>query len=563
MTVLHCTRLMAGLGLVAALMTAGASAQSPPAASDGPHTYTVFIQSRPIGQETVTIAADAEGFVVRGSNRLAPPLDLVTRSAEIRYDGSWRPVRMALDTIARGQEITVRTTFANGQAASEIVQAGVAAPTTKSDPVAEDTIVLPNTFLSSYLVLARRLATQKAGATLRAYLAPQGEVAMRVESLTPERIETPKQVLAVTRYSVMVTNPQPGPEIQVNVWVDASGGLLRFSVPTQTLEVAREDVASAATRTTAFSIPGEESVRIPANGFGMAASVAKPATAAGPVPAVIVIGGPTAGDRDGIVAGVPVLGQMAADLVTAGFAVIRYDRRGAGQSGGRSETTTINDYAEDVRAIVTWIEKSRKDLDKRRIALVGHGEGGWIALTAAARDGRIGAVTVVSTASTTGGELVLERQRAALERLKSSDADKQSKIDLQRQINAAALGGAGWDGVPAEMRRAAETPWFQSYLAFDPARVMRDVRQPVLIVHGALDTEVPAYHAEKLAELARARRRKVPVEIAALPGLNHLLLPAQTGAVDEYASLPDRKVSPAATAAIGTWMTKTLGERAK
>jgi len=291
--------------------------------------------------------------------------------------------------------------------------------------------------------------------------------------------------------------------------------------------------------------------------------VAKPAAATGPLPAVIVIGGPTVGDRDGVVAGIPVLGQIAADLVAAGFAVVRYDRRGVGQSGGRSETTTINDYAEDVRAIVTWIGKSRKDIDKRRIALVGHGEGGWIAMTAAARDDRVTAVAVASTASTTGGELVLERQRRVLDGLKATDADKQAKIELQRKINAAASSGASWDGIPLEMRRAAETPWFQSYLAFDPARVIRDVRQPVLIVHGALDTEVPPYHAEKLAELARARKRKVSVDVAALPGLNHLLVPAQTGEVEEYAVLPEKKVSPVATAAIGTWMVRVLSERTK
>lgn len=562
MTLTNCTRLLAGLGLVVTL-TGGAFAQSSPSAADGPHIYTVFVQSRPIGQETATLSAQPDGFVLRGTNRLSPPLDLITRSAEIRYDASWRPQRMALDTIARGQEITVTTTFANGEASSEILQAGSATPTTRSDKVAEDTIVLPNTFLSSYLVLARRLATQKAGATLHAYIAPQGEVTMRVESLSPERIETPKQVYAVTRYLLMVSNPQPGPETSINVWVDAGGAMLRLNVPAQALEVAREDIASAATRTTAFSIPGEETVRIPASGFGMAASVAKPATATGPLPAVIVIGGPTVGDRDGVVAGIPVLGQIAADLVAAGFAVVRYDRRGVGQSGGRSETTTINDYAEDVRAIVTWIEKSRKDIDKRRIALVGHGEGGWIAMTAAARDGRVTAVAVASTASTTGGELVLERQRRVLDGLKATDADKQAKIELQRKINAAAASGASWDGIPLEMRRAAETPWFQSYLAFDPARVIRDVRQPVLIVHGALDTEVPPYHAEKLAELARARKRKVSVDVAALPGLNHLLVPAQTGEIEEYAVLPEKKVSPVATAAIGTWMARVLSERTK
>ena len=284
------------------------------------------------------------------------------------------------------------------------------------------------------------------------------------------------------------------PEIQLNVWIDAAGALLRLSVPAQALEIAREDVASAATRTTAFSIPGEESVRIPASGFGMAASFAKPATATGPLPAVILVSGSSNGDRDGIVAGIPVVGQIAADLVGAGIAVVRYDRRGTGQSGGRSETTTINDYAEDVRAIVTWLEKQRRDVDKRQIAIVGHGDGAWIAMTAAARDGRLGALVLASAASTVGSELVLERQRRVLDQLKTAEADKQAKIELQRKINAATTTGAGWDGIPVEMRRSAETPWFQSYLAFDPARVMRDVRQPVLIVQGALDSEVPPHH---------------------------------------------------------------------
>ena len=42
-----------------------------------------------------------------------------------------------------------------------------------------------------------------------------------------------------------------------------------------------------------------------------------------------------------VVNGVPVLGQLAATLVDAGFLVVRYDRRGVGQSGGRAETATI------------------------------------------------------------------------------------------------------------------------------------------------------------------------------------------------------------------------------
>ena len=77
---------------------------------------------------------------------------------------------------------------------------------------------------------------------------------------------------------------------------------------------------------------------------------------------------------------------------------------------------------------------------------------------------RVAAVALASAASTTGSELVLEQQRHVLDQLETADADKQAKIELQRKINAAAPKGTGWDGVPVEMRRSADTPWFQSFL---------------------------------------------------------------------------------------------------
>ena len=74
------------------------------------------------------------------------------------------------------------------------------------------------------------------------------------------------------------------------------------------------------------------------------------------------------------------------------------------------------------------------------------------------------------------------------------------------------LTGKGWETiqVPPAVRRQAETPWFQSYLAFDPAKIMKDIDQPILVVQGSLDTQVPADHADKLAALARARASGLP-----------------------------------------------------
>ena len=107
-----------------------------------------------------------------------------------------------------------------------------------------------------------------------------------------------------------------------------------------------------------------------------------------------------------------------------------------------------------------------------------------------------------------------------------------------------------------------DTPWFQSFLSFDAAQVMKDVKQPVLIVQGDLDRQVLPYHADGLSELARARKGKADVQVAKIPGVNHLFVAAKTGEVDEYGSLgPDAKVSEAATSAIATWMAKSFSRK--
>jgi len=549
----HSIRLAIGAALLLAWAPVS-NGQQP--ASDAVHSYTLFLRSQVVGQESVSLVQRPDGWLIRGSNRLAAPLDIVTRNAEVHYDAQWRPARLVVDGTVRGEEVSLRIGFADGKATTEISVAGK--PSSKVDAVAADTLVLPNGFLGSYAALAKRLVGQQAGASFRGYIAPQGEVPIRVSGVSAERIETPKQVIAATRYALVMSNPAPAGDMPMNVWIDATGTLLRLSVPAQALDFAREDVASAATRTTSFSIATDEPVRIPASGFGLAASVAKPAGAKTPLPAIILIGGTGSPDRDGFVAGIPVLGQLAAALVDAGFLVVRYDRRGAGQSGGRAETATINDQAEDVRAIVRWLDRERKDADKKRIALVGHAEGAWVALIVASRDDRVAAPVLVSAASVPGAQLILEQQLHLLQRLKTPDADKQSKIALQTQINSAVLKGAGWEGIPDEMRKAADTPWFSSFLAFDPARVINNVRQPLLIVQGELDTQVRPHHADRLAELARARKRKSVVEVVKVPGVNHLLVPATTGEQDEYATLAEQKVAPGVPAAIAAWLATVL-----
>ena len=84
------------------------------------------------------------------------------------------------------------------------------------------------------------------------------------------------------------------------------------------------------------------------------------------------------------------------------------------------------------------------------------------------------------------------------------------------------------------------------------------VRQPLLIVQPDLDKEIPVYHGEQLAQLGRSRPRAHGTEFVRLPGLNHLLARAVTGAVAEYGTLPERSVSPSAVLEISSWLKKTL-----
>jgi pimeloyl-ACP methyl ester carboxylesterase len=450
----------------------------------------------------------------------------------------------------------LKTTFAGAKASNIIAVQG--APQVKADAVSADPVVLPNTFLGSYAALARRLQGKAAGAELKGYIAPQAEITIKIASSAQERIDTPRGLIQSTRYALTLQNPPPLGDLAVNMWIDPDGNMLRMSIPSQTIEMAREDIASAASRTATFSLPADESVSIPSLGFNLAGTITKPSSAA-PLPAVVLIGGSGPTDRDENVAGIPIFGHLARELVAAGFFVVRYDKRGIGQSGGRAESVTIADYAEDARQVVLWLEK-RKDVDKDRIGIIGHSEGALVAMLLAGRErGKVSALALLAGPSASGAEIVLEQQKHLLSKMAMDDEQRAEKVALQHKINTAVIKGVGWADLPAAARKVADTPWFYSFLTFNPEKAMKDTRQPVLIVQGELDTQVQPHHADKLAEFARARNTKAAVEVVKVPGVNHLLVPAKTGEVSEYGSLgPDATVSPQVTSAITGFMAKAL-----
>jgi fermentation-respiration switch protein FrsA (DUF1100 family) len=169
-------------------------------------------------------------------------------------------------------------------------------------------------------------------------------------------------------------------------------------------------------------------------------------------------------------------------------------------------------------------------------------------------------VVSIAAPASTGAAVVLAQQQAALDQLKLSPAEREKRIALQTQIQQAVLTGKGWESIPPELRRQADTPWFQSLLAFNPATVVDDIRQPILFVHGDLDRQVPVAHVTQLSDIARKGRSRA-VDVVTVRGVNHLLVPAITGDVEEYLNLTDRTVSADVRNAVTGWLTTTFAAR--
>ena len=524
-------------------------------------TYTVLLRGQQVGMEQIAVTRAADGWTILSSGRRAAPLDVVARRVQVRYTPEWHPVEFMFEGTIRGHQQIMHTTVEGTTATTQLTVDAIPADTITNTIAPDAALLTPNSFVAPYEAVTHRLRGAQPGTTIPALSVPQMAFTIRVGDSGEDRIQTTSGTIAARRTHITLVLPTA--TIDADVWSDETGRLLRLSVPAQSLDVAREDIGAVSSRSVPISRANDEQVKIPANGFVLAGTLSRPMeTTATRLPAVVLIGGSGPTDRDEMVFNVPILGEIAGTLADAGFIVLRYDKRGIGQSGGRAEAASLNDFAEDARAAVKWLG-DRKDVDPKRIALVGHSEGGAVALITASKDKRIAGVVLIAANGVTGANLILAQQQHLLDKSKLSGEEKQQKIDMQKRIHEAVITGKGLDQLPPDVRRQVDNPEFQSILTNDPAKVMPDVRQPILIVQGELDTQVPPSNAERLEALARQRKNSPPVEVARIPRVNHLLVPATTGEVDEYHSLPDRHVSHEVTGAIVAWLKKTLAAPAR
>jgi pimeloyl-ACP methyl ester carboxylesterase len=533
-----------------ALTTAGAAQAPEPVAgvpATGDATFAIALRGVRLGTETVSLTRAGGGWRIVSAGHQNSPVDLQSAQFDMTYGADWEPQRLSLGALLRGQPIRLTTTFSPTAATNELSSS--AKTGTFTQPISPRSVVLPSSFYGAYEALAARLTTMKVGDAVPLYVAPNGEVTATLSTVTPRRITTPKARLELREFDLTVST---GTAEAMQVWVDDQNRLARVTLPSAAITVARDDLATVMAREELVRNAGDAATFIPMAGFSAGATVTSPPPATERRPAVILVPGFGPEDRDEAIAGVPVFGLVAGALADAGYVVVRYDRRGVGQTGGRTENATLEDYRDDLLQVLDWV-RQRKDVNPDRIAVLGYDDGGAVAMLAAAKDDRIKGLCLVAVPGSSGRDYVLEQQSRTLAAMQLSDADRAAKIALEHRLIDAALSGTGWERLPPDLAHGADQPIFKSWLLFDPSTTLPKVKQPVLILQGLADDDVPRAHADRLATVARARKRPAEAtRVAVIPGVAHNLNPA-SGAAGPV------MLSPDVSGALTGWLHEVFG----
>ncbi|HWE47496.1 MAG TPA: CocE/NonD family hydrolase [Caulobacteraceae bacterium] len=301
----------------------------------------------------------------------------------------------------------------------------------------------------------------------------------------------------------------------------------------------------------------------------------------GPFPVVLMITGSGQQDRDESLLGHKPFWVIADYLTRRGIAVLRVDDRGAGGSTGNFAASTTADFVTDVQAGVAYL-KSRPDIDRKHIGLIGHSEGGVIAPIVAAEDPSIAFIVMMAGTGVPGDQILLYQEKWALtssgmasDKVTRQLATNRKIFDLietdvdaetaHKQVAALLTAQLKADGMPPEqVEKGAEqgaavftSPWMRYFAKYDPAPTLRRVRCPVLALDGSKDVQVPVELNVPVIKAALKNNPDATVEV--LPGLNHLFQHAGTGMPDEYAKI-EETISPEALKIIGDWVMAHAGK---
>ena len=298
-------------------------------------------------------------------------------------------------------------------------------------------------------------------------------------------------------------------------------------------------------------------------------------------PAVILISGSGAQNRDEELLGHKPFLVIADYLTKNGIAVLRFDDRGTAMSKGNYATATTLDFASDVEAAVQYL-LTRKEIDQKKIGLIGHSEGGIIAPMVAAKSKKVSFIILLAGTGIPGDELLLLQQELIgkasgisdedLKKTKSTNSEvfemvkkaknsDQLNVDITEYITkslkldskAKIPDGISESEYIAMQMSQITSPWMQFFIKYNPALVLEKVKCPVLALNGDKDMQVPSKVNLDAINKALVKGGNKKVTSKELPNLNHLFQDCKTGAPQEYSEI-EQTFSPSALVEILNWI---------
>lgn len=304
-----------------------------------------------------------------------------------------------------------------------------------------------------------------------------------------------------------------------------------------------------------------ENVVIPtARGYTLAGTITKPNGVA-KMPVVVTVSGSGPQERDerleSVLPGYALFREIADTLGRRGVAVLRYDDRGVGESGGvesRGRSTSV-DFAEDVQSVIAYL-RTRPDVDASRIVVLGHSEGGLIGPIVAAREPSLRALVMMAGPAYDGRRVLdfqIGNQFKALVKAKSK-ADPGIAEAMSKGENMDAYVRTRTTQMIDSMRN---DPWTKYFIDTDPKVTLRQVRQPVLVLQGGTDMQVTPEQADTVVAVLKAAGN-TRVTAKTFRETNHLFVPDPSGVPTTYSKLKDYHVRREVLGTLADWIVQTV-----
>lgn len=305
-------------------------------------------------------------------------------------------------------------------------------------------------------------------------------------------------------------------------------------------------------------------------------------------PAVVLISGSGAQERDENILGFKIFETIADHLTKNGIAVLRYDDRNTGKSKGTPvDSSTTADFAEDVSCAVDYL-KTRNDINPLNIGLLGHSEGGIVAPVVAAMRNDIAFIVLMAGPAVAGKEIIIEQTKKIKQTAGDSDEEINSVLEILNGAIKCNETDSSWEELEIKVKNTIEkgynelsdeekseikdkeefvnssakgfihsfkNPWMKYFLSFNPQTTLEKVNSPVLALFGGLDLQVLESQNLEPMKTALSKTGKIDFTLKTFEKANHLFQEAETGNPSEYGSLK-KEFIPGFLEYITVWMLK-------